>query len=475
MTTQMDPLPHSIEGLAMLQELGEAIEDKAAKVLLESLLLATMEAIGWDHPQVLNQANVHLSVSLGNRTNEQDDTSPAATASLPEWLRDGRRAVLLPDLSWFLDDVCRHLSEWTEGKPPAVLDFVIELITRDGFATFPQGPFPLNYHCQWQSERALPARLAQSLPEAHDLLRLLSLRDGDWEDAGGNYVACLWGDPSEPDDAVMDLRTACERALDRGDPSLADMLLGCWLMFMFLGTRRALPHVSDVGRIIRRIPAEDRVSINAVLGLIKTELAADAQGARRLSHLLSYLPPVLAFTPSEPEAELRAHLGDEAWEWLSAAAQKVLLDNERLFRDWRRLGGAEADARGPTKLLPHWAAVFELLLRRALRRCDRELALEITDKMPLGELLKKVEDAWKFAKGWPAEDVRRRHLVGDPWLDMLRTSTRQTRDGASIWRAKRAPRRIGSTSPPSGHGSFSAARCSAASKPPASQHCHEPV
>ena len=311
MTTQMDPLPHSIEGLAMLQELGEAIEDKAAKVLLESLLLATMEAIGWDHPQVLNQANVHLSVSLGNRTNEQDDTSPAATASLPEWLRDGRRAVLLPDLSWFLDDVCRHLSEWTEGKPPAVLDFVIELITRDGFATFPQGPFPLNYHCQWQSERALPARLAQSLPEAHDLLRLLSLRDGDWEDAGGNYVACLWGDPSEPDDAVMDLRTACERALDRGDPSLADMLLGCWLMFMFLGTRRALPHVSDVGRIIRRIPAEDRVSINAVLGLIKTELAADAQGARRLSHLLSYLPPVLAFTPSEPEAELRAHLGDE--------------------------------------------------------------------------------------------------------------------------------------------------------------------
>lgn len=417
--TQANALPCSLEGLAVLNEIGEAIEGQAARVLFDSLMLAVMEAIGWDNPKVLDRADVDLACSVGNRSNQQSETSPAATVSLPDWLRQGRRAVLLPDLAWFLPELCFHLHEWPEDRPPAVLNSVIELVRDSGFSTFTQGPFPLNCYRHGETKRELPARLAESLPEAHDLLRLLSLRSSDWSEAGGELGAGFWGYPSRSDDTVMDLRSACKRAIVRGDPALADMLLGSWLIFMMMVRCGPLPHVPDIARVIRRIPLEDRVSINAVLGLISADLASDPRATRQLSALLSYLPPVPVSTPSDPEAELRTHLGDEAWGWLPAEAKKVLLENERLFRDWRRLGEADANARGPSKLLPHWAALFELLLRRALRRCDRALAVEITDRIPLGELLQKVGVAWKLAEGWPAEDERRLHLVGNPWLEML--------------------------------------------------------
>ncbi|MGK7864884.1 hypothetical protein [Falsiroseomonas sp. E2-1-a4] len=417
--TGTEAVPHSADGLAVLLEIGEASEAQAARVLLDSLLLNMMNAIGWDHRTTLEPADVHLAISVKNRISRHEDASLDATASLSDWLRQGRRAAFLPDLSWFLPDICFHLKEWPEGKPPALLTTVMDVLTRHGFAAYPQGPFPLNYYSQFETERELPARLAQSLPEAHDLLRLLSLRSGDWAEDGGELGTGFWGDPAQPDDGIMDLRTACERALNRGDTALADMLIGCWLMFVSLGTQRSLPHVPDLARIIRRIPPADRLSIDAVLGLGVAELAADPLGARRLAPLLSYLPLVIRVTSSEPEEDFRAHLGEEAWEWLSAASRKVLLENEHLFRDWRRLGAAEANARGPAKLLPHWAAVFEPLLRRALRRCDRAFALEVTDRMPLGELLGKIETAWKRADDWPADDDRRRHLVGAPWLEML--------------------------------------------------------
>lgn len=425
-TAQVETLPHSAEGIDVLLDIGQAIEGRAARVLQDSLLLAMMDAVGWDQRQALNRADVQLAISLLNRPNEESDAGLGPTASLPAWLREQRHAVLLPDLAWFLPDICFHLTEWPEGKPPEVLEVVVRMLGEQGFAVFPQGPLPLTFYRQFEQRLELPARLADALPEAHDLLRLLSLRDSDWSEAGGEFDPAFWGDPLRPDDGVMDLRTACERAIRRGDPALADMLIGGWLLHALLGGRRALPQVPDIARMIRCIPADDRVSVNAALGLGMAEMTADAEAQRRLSHLLSYLPPILAHEPFEPEADLRAHLGEEQWGWLSLSEQRVLLENERLFRDWRRLRPEDADARGPAKLLPHWAAVFEPLIRRALRRCDRRLALTIHDRMTLGESLNVMWKALNMAydEQWPEADPRRRHLIGEDWLVMLKDLNR---------------------------------------------------
>lgn len=414
-TTQLELLPHSPEGLDVLFELGEEIEGKAARVLLESLILATMEHIDWDNSAMLQQADCRLYISVMNRTYENEDVSFGPTASLAEWLKRDKRSVFLPDLSWFMQEICCHLHEWPDGKPE-VVNALADLTVREGFGVFSQGPFPLAHY--GVDGNNLTTRLFQSLPEAHDLLRLLSLNDGDWSE-GGEAGPDFWGAPRNSEYTVVNLLTACERALERGDPALADMLLGCWLVFLLLGTRRVLPDVAGVARLIRRLPTEDRASVNAVLRLINADLTNDAESSQRLSSLLSYLPPVGEFAPSQPEADLRAHLGDEEWNSLRPQDQRVLLENERLFRDLRAVGETGANDRGPAKLLPHWAAVFEPLLRSALRRCSLEITKKIKDKTTLGQLLPRLEQVLKDAGGWALDDPRRQYVIEEQWIRML--------------------------------------------------------
>lgn len=386
--------------------------------LFAAILMARLESLDWQDSDEVRDLDGLLADLLEHDPSWSDDSFDGSTGSIPVWLQRGRKPFLLPDVSHTLSALSAALSDWTKTGP-RTLKALVRLIERAGPSSLPQGPFPLNFFGGWDKDQNLPADLAEPLPEAHDLMRLLSLRDGDWAEAGGEFSASFWGDPKSVSVDVVDLRQACCAALDRGDPALADMLIGAWLLFWLHETRRPLPYVADIAGVIRRIPSEDRVSINAVLGLAAADMAADATSLRHLDALRSYLPPVPAVSPSDPEAELRAHLGDEAWGWLSVESRRVLVENERLFRDWLRLGTAEADARGPAKLLPHWAAVFEPLLRRALRRCDRGLAIQVTDKTPLGELLHKVEAAWRLAEAWPEDDARRRYLIGGVWLEML--------------------------------------------------------
>jgi len=230
-----ESLPHSAEGIEALLDIGEAIEGNAARVLQASLLMALMEAIGWDKWQLLHHADGQLAMSIFNRRGEDGGSDLGCTSSLPAWLRQHRRPALLPDIAWFIGDISFHIGDWPETRPPAVLMAMIDILGEQGFAAFPQGLLPLNFYGTY-GDPSLPHRIADALPEAHDLMRLLSLRDGDWRD-GGEFHPAFWGDPRSADDSTMDLRTACERAIERGDPALADMLIGGWLIHALMVRR----------------------------------------------------------------------------------------------------------------------------------------------------------------------------------------------------------------------------------------------
>jgi hypothetical protein len=324
-------------------------------------------------------------------------------------------------MSCAIEAMAYRLEDWPEDSPARLPAAPADLLVRVGPSAWPDGQLPLVFaQCDRGVESALPGHLASRLPEAHDLLRLLSLRSGDWSDAGGEFGAGFRGDPAGGDDRTMDLRTACTNALARGDLALADMLLGGWLLAR-LAAGQAVPHPADVARTLRGIPAEERVSTLAVLGLLVAESGAASAASRQLAGLTTYLPPVPPFAPPDAEAELREHLTEASFAALSAEEARRLLESERLFRDLRRLGPGEAATRGPAVLLTPWAALFETLLRRALRRAHKDLLPQVHDPTTLGTLVPLMVRAWQLAEAeaWSDHDPRRPRLVGEPVLGML--------------------------------------------------------
>lgn len=407
-----------VEAASSLNALLAKAEGMAAKVLCLSLMAAMLSDCT-DEGQLSAQEFDRVLARTIWRWRREAEADQGATGSLLEWFGRGRRPLLLPDLSDAIESLAYRLDDWPEDSPAQLPSVLAKLLVNVGPTAWADGQLPFVFGGEWEPERAFPAQMASSLPEAHDLLRLLSLRSGDWRE-GGEFAAAFWGDPSYALADTMYLRTAATNALSRGDPALADMLLGGWLLTR-LAAGLAVPYPADIARTIRSIPSEERVSTRAVLGLLQAECVSAPAPARHLAGLLSYLPPLPPATPPDPEAELRLHLTEPSWEALSTEERRGLLESECVFRDWRRLALEEVRARGPAVLLTPWAKLFESLLRRALRRAHRDLWPRVHDRTTLGHLVDLTKHAWDIAasEGWPDDDPRRRHLVGEPALGML--------------------------------------------------------
>ena len=134
-------------------------------------------------------------------------------------------------------------------------------------------------------EKPLFEALSKQAPEAADLYLLLSV-DGDYGDTSGPIGEHWYWTGEGVADAVI-FPDAIDRAQERGDHALCDMLIACWTVFCTLFHQAPLPDLVGLAKRINALPADYRSSTYAVLALLKREAAAIHQVRRDMDALLS--------------------------------------------------------------------------------------------------------------------------------------------------------------------------------------------
>jgi hypothetical protein len=164
-------------------------------------------------------------------------------------------------------------------------------------------------------------------------------------------------------DEPLALLSLVTRALEHGDSALCDIMLGCHLLMLGTAIRRPLSDVGEVVRLIRMIPSEDRVSVNAVPGQFRGHVEDDLPGSRHLQVLLSLLPPVPRAKARSMAEALEDWIGTERWGLLDKQQQERLVSAERTYRPGRDQTETEASLwRG---VVVDLCAVAEKLLKQA--------------------------------------------------------------------------------------------------------------
>jgi hypothetical protein len=335
-----------------------------------------------------------------------DDGRPATAVFrtwLSTWSERGERFRLAYDPSeafW-----STKFSDNGEALEP-LLTTTLNDISQGGHSIFAMGPLPLR-GVLFRREGPLFDALSKQAPEAADLYLLLSA-DGDYDDTNGPFGEhWYWtGEGLDPDAVIFP--DAIDRAHERGDHALCDMLIACWTLVCTLFHQAPLPDLVGLAKRINALPADYRSSIYAVLALLKREAAAIDQVRRDMDALLSWLPIVDTAPPEDFEAYMRDLFSPQLWNILDEKERHRLVRSEDMFVALRRLTHHKRQPERFRLLIVDWSAVAELVMRRAYN--SMETSLEADPKKPLGDLAAEFRKALR-AGTWARKDLHRMHAV----------------------------------------------------------------
>jgi hypothetical protein len=238
-------------------------------------------------------------------------------------------------------------------------------------------------------------------------LYLLLSVDGDYGDTSGPIGEHWYWTGEGVADAVI-FPDAIDRAQERGDHALCDMLIACWTVFCTLFHQAPLPDLVGLAKRINALPADYRSSTYAVLALLKREAAAIDQVRRDMDALLSWLPLVDTAAPEDFEAFMRDLFSPQLWTILDEKERRRLVQSEDMFVALRRLSHRERQPDRFRLFIVDWSAVAELVLRRACNRMEASLAAD--PQKPLGDLAADFDRALR-ARTWDHKDLPRMHAA----------------------------------------------------------------
>ncbi len=345
-----------------------------------------------------------------------DDDGRPATAVFRTWLSTwserGERFRLAYDPSeafW-----STKFSDNGEALEP-LLTTTLNDIAQGGHSIFATGPLPLR-GVLFRREGPLFDALSKQAPEAADLYLLLSA-DGDYDDTNGPFGEhWYWtGEGLDPDAVIFP--DAIDRAQERGDHALCDMLIASWTFFCALFHQAPLPDLVGLAKRINALPTDYRSSTYAVLALLKREAAAIDQVRRDMDALLSWLPIVETAPPEDFETFMRDLFSPRLWSILGERERRRLVQSEDMFVALRRLTHHERQPERFGLLIVNWSAVAELVLRRACNRMEPSLAAG--PQKPLGHLMADFEKALRVST-WADKDPPRMHAAWNS-LTVLRS------------------------------------------------------
>lgn len=268
---------------------------------------------------------------------------------------------------------------------------------------FASGPLPVR-GVLFGREGPLFEALSKQAPEAADLYSLLSV-DGDYEH-GPFGEHWYWTGEGIGSVAVV-FPEVIDRARERGDHALCDVLIGTWTLFCTLFLQAPLPDLVGLAQRINALPIDYRSSVYAVLGLLKREAVAAERIRYDIDALLSWLPLIAMAPPQDFEGFLRDLFSPPLWSVLGEKERRRLVQSEDMFVALRRLTRHERQLERLHHLIVDWSAVAELVLRRACNTMDSSLAV---DKKPLGELVTDFDRALR-ANEWAYKDLPRMHAA----------------------------------------------------------------
>ena len=358
---------------------------------IDSLGVETIEAIF----DTMKSIHAHL-----------DDGRPATgifRSWLGTWSERGERLRLTYDPSRTFGS--SMYSELNGEALEPLLTTTLNDIGQGGHAIFAVGPLPIR-GVLFGREGPLFEALSKQAPEAADLYLLLSV-DGDYGDTSGPIGEHWYWTGEGVADAVI-FPDAIDRAQERGDHALCDMLIACWTVFCTLFHQAPLPDLVGLAKRINALPADYRFSTYAVLALLKREAAAIDQVRRDMDALLSWLPLVDTAAPEDFEAFMRDLFSPQLWTILDEKERRRLVQSEDMFVALRRLSHRERQPDRFRLFIVDWSAVAELVLRRACNRMEASLAAD--PQKPLGDLAADFDRALR-ARTWDHKDLPRMHAA----------------------------------------------------------------
>jgi hypothetical protein len=280
----------------------------------------------------------------------------------------------------------------------------LEAMIQSSHASFAGGPLPIRGTI-FKRDGAMFATLDELAPEATDLLRLLGI-DGDYSDSNGPLAPqWYWTGEGNPD--AITLPEAIDRARERGDLALCDMLIGCWLLDCTLVHRVPLPDVVGLAQRINALPPDCRSSTYAVLGLLKREAAEMPRAHRDVDALLSWLPLIDTAPPEDFDAYLGNVFSAALWSKVSKEEQRRLCEAEQLFVEVRRLSQQAREQERLRSLVVDWSAVAESFLRRFLSM----LKGQFESHHPLQPLGSLIVEARAALKGITGKETRQMYMA----------------------------------------------------------------
>ncbi len=329
--------------------------------------------------------------------------------------------------SCLLADVTPALSElrWApadEIEPttmPRLLRESLRLGSELGLSAFARGPLPL--------KRNLVPWLASQEPLLADLLDAIAV--DDWGDRLWSWHMTWRSDLGERDhDELLTLHSLVTRAFEHGDIALCDIMLGCHLLMLGTPIRRPISDVSEVVRLIRMIPSEDRASVNAVLGRFRGQVEDNLPGSRHLRVLLSLLPPVPRPTAMSLAEEVEDWIGAKRWKLLDQHQQERLVAAEKSYRLGRDQIETEASLwRG---VVVDLCAVAEKLLKQAAAGASQAAGVGVPKKNAmLGAVVGDMRSLNKRAvdQNWQTGAAPRCFLVSVQHLSQLEECNNQNK------------------------------------------------
>jgi hypothetical protein len=343
-----------------------------------------------------------------------DDGRPATAVFrtwLVTWSERGERFRLAYDPSEAFGSAMFSESNGEALEP--LLTATVTDFEHCGHAIFAKGPLPIR-GILFRREGPLFEALSKQAPEAADLYLLLS-EDGDYNEINGPFGE-HWYWTGEGDPHAVIFPDAIDRAGERGDHALCDMLIGSWTLFCTLYHQAPLPDLVRLAQRINALPTDYRSSTYAVLALLKREAEANARLRRDLDALLSWLP-IIAVAPAE---DFGSYLEDvfspKLWGTVADDEKRRLQSCEESFVWLRRLSSAEREANRIRLLVIDWSAVAESFLGRVR---NRYVPGRPSEPETLGVLIGEVKRALiARSKIWSSEERPRMHAALDG-LDVL--------------------------------------------------------
>jgi hypothetical protein len=307
-----------------------------------------------------------------------DDGRPA-TANFSNWVeswRGGRERLRL------VYDSSQAFSSAAYQRDNNVLEplliSTVEAISQGGHTVFPAGPLPLG-GVFLSRDATLMQTPSERAPEAADLHRLLAT-EGDYEHDSfpdQNY----W--TGELDANAITIPDVVDRAAQRGDYALCDVLIGVWTLYCTMFRKLPLPDMSGLAKRINALPIDHRASTYAVLGMLRREAADNGRLGREVDAILSWLPVIEIGPPDDLEVYMTDLFSPALWQMVEKGERRRLITAEQMFVRFRRLNQYDRDNEPFHVLIVDWSVVAEGFLSRALVNHGRSLV----PRQPLGHLV----------------------------------------------------------------------------------------